>query len=555
MAQTTMTERASDMCERLQATARDTFGWDTLRPAQLEAMQALMTGRDALVVMATGAGKSAIYQVPAVLLTGTTLVISPLIALQEDQIAGIDSAGAPRAVAINSTRSARDLEATWRAVEKHEAEYVFVAPEQLANSDVISRFEAANVSLIVVDEAHCVAAWGHDFRPDYLRIADTVRRLGHPPVLALTATAPPPVRQEIIDRLALDDPAVVATGFDRPNITLEVDRYVNRADKERAVLDRVPDLPQPGLLYTATRKDAEFYAEELSDRGLRTAAYHAGMKRSEREAVHEQFLDGRFDVVAATSAFGMGIDKPDVRFVVHASVPDSLDNYYQQLGRAGRDGESALALLFYRPEELSLGRFFASHRPDEDFLAQVFELLRSGGRTKIKDLRAALDAGSRKVTAAINLLEQVDAVAGEGRGFTARDLSADEALRRATDRAAAEERLARSRVEMLREYADTRNCRRSFLLGYFGEAFDPPCGNCDRCCATESTEHPEPTDEAAACDQDAPWPVDTAVEHSEWGPGTVMSTAPDRITVLFDDHGYRTLSVAAVEESGVLRSR
>jgi ATP-dependent DNA helicase RecQ len=535
----------------LRGAAREAFGWSHLREGQLEVMVQLMSGRDVLAVMPSGYGKSAIYQVPALLLDGPTLVISPLIALQRDQIARIDaSRDAPDAVAVNSAESSREVREAWEAVRRDDAEFLFLAPEQLAKDEVLDRLADLGVSLLVVDEAHCVSSWGHDFRPDYLRIGTAVERLGHPRVAALTATASPPVREEIIDRLGLDDPFVLARGFDRPNIHLAVERHEEDAAKRRAVVERVAGLRPPGLLYVATRKDAGRYAEELAGRGLRTAPYHAGMKAADRREVHERFTEGDLDLVVATSAFGMGIDKPDVHFVVHASTPGSLDSYYQEIGRAGRDGEPALAVLLYRPQDLSLQRFLTSHNADEAVLRATFEHLRgSSTPLRVTHLRREVGALARRVTAAANLLEQCGALLPGPKGLRAADLTAGEAVRRAVEVAQAREHMERSRVEMMRGYAETSRCRRQFLLGYFGEHLDQPCGNCDVC--EERGGGAEPAPPSA----DTPFPVDTAVTHREWGDGTVMSVESDRLTVLFEREGYRTLSLEAVTDSGLLTTR
>jgi ATP-dependent DNA helicase RecQ len=533
----------------LERVADRVFGWKQLRPAQLDAMQAVLAGRDVLAVMPTGSGKSAIYQVPAILIDGVTLVISPLIALQQDQIAQLDHVAAPEAVAINSRQGAADIDRSWHAVEQNEARYIFLAPEQLTKDDVIEQLRAADVALVVVDEAHCVSAWGHDFRPSYLRLADAIQRLDRPPIAALTATASPVTRREIIEHLRLKDPTVIATGFDRPNLHLEVAHFLDDKDKRDSVIAAVSELDGQGLLYTATRRDAEFYAAELSARGVSTAAYHAGLRSAERDEVHRRFHDGSYDVVAATSAFGMGIDKPDVRFVVHASVPDSLDSYYQQIGRAGRDGEPALARLFYRPEDLSLARFFTTQRPDEELLAKVYEALPTDRPKRLKDLRSELDVRGRKLTNAVNLLELADVVTSGRSGFKATGADTACAVRRAVDVADAAERVDRTRVEMMRGYAETRDCRRQFLLGYFGEQLAEPCRNCDRCEAN-AAEGREPEKRHRS-----PLPVDTPVEHQEWGPGVVISGEDDRITVLFDEFGYRTLSLEAVKQNGLLQLR
>lgn len=513
-----------------------------------------MTGRDVLAVLPTGSGKSAIYQVPDVLLDGPTLVVSPLIALQQDQIAGLADAGAPEAVAINSQLRSGETEDNWAALRSRAADYVFVSPEQLANDDVVARLAKTGVSLIVVDEAHCVSAWGHDFRPDYLRLADAFGRIAPTaPVAALTATASVVVRKEISERLGQRDPLVVVGDFDRPNLRLEVEQFLDDDDKRAAVLEAVAGLQGPGLLYTATRKDAEQYAEALNARGRRAAVYHAGLSAGQRQTVHDGFRtdpgDEDFDVVVATSAFGMGIDKPNVRFVVHASIPDSLDSYYQQIGRAGRDGEDALVLLFYRAQDLGLARFFTTHRPDEALITAVYKALDDRTPKRIKKLRTELDVKGRTLTNAINLLEQADAVTATRKGFLAGGRTTRDAVRAALEVVDMRERIDRSRVEMMRGYAEARDCRRQFLLGYFGQGLPAPCGNCDRCSAPDAPAADDSSGERPAI------PCETVVEHKEWGSGVVIGGDSDRVTVLFDDYGYRTLAMAAVRKNDLLTTR
>lgn len=520
----------------LESVAAEVFGWGTLRPDQIEAMSAILDNRDVLAVMPTGAGKSAIYQVPAVLLSGPVLVISPLIALQHDQIAQLERADAPRAVAINSRQKATVLHDAWAAVEHGEARYMFLGPEQLVKDDVLARLADAGPALVVVDEAHCISAWGHEFRPAYLRVRDAIERLGRPPVAALTATASAVVRREIVELLGLREPVVIAGGFDRPNIALEVRHHTEDAAKRDAVVDTVAALERPGLLYCATRKDTGFYADKLRQRGVAAVEYHAGLGAAERDDVHNRFLADDVDVVVATSAFGMGIDKPNVRFVAHASIPDSVDAYYQQVGRAGRDDDPARAVLFYRAEDLSLGTFFATRHVDEDLLRQVYTAL--GGRKpkRLKELRNELEVRGRPLTASLNLLEQAGAVASGRSGFSGTGLAEDEAVRKAVEMAEIGERVDRTRVEMMRSYAETPDCRRQFLLAYFGDYLPEPCGNCDRCRDGGAA----PTSEKPAI------AAGTHVEHREWGPGVVLQGDADRITALFDYYGYRVLSVDAI---------
>jgi ATP-dependent DNA helicase RecQ len=533
--------------------ARDRFGHDELRPGQAEAVEALVAGRDVLVVMPTGAGKSAIYQVAALLIDGPTVVVSPLIALQHDQATALSEADVPGAVTVNSAASAGAVREAWEQVRGGDAEYLFLTPEQLAKDDVLEQLALARPSLLVVDEAHSVSSWGHDFRPDYLRIGDAVERLGHPTVAALTATAAAPVRAEIIERLGLHEPLEVVQGFDRPNIELEVLRFVDDDSKRRAVGEHVLDharRDRSGLVYVATRKDTERYQEELAGHGVRAAAYHGGLRAADRQRVHEQFLEDEVVVVVATSAFGMGIDKPNVRFVVHADICESLDAYYQEIGRAGRDGAPATALLLYREEDLGLRRFFTAGPPDTKALRAVARAVRAAdGAVSGDDARAETDLPRRGFTAALNLLEQSGSVQldpQQGLRWDERRPTVQTAVRRALAVAEQHRRMEESRLDMMRSYAETRRCRRQLLLGYFGQELDEPCGHCDTCRSGAAHERP------GGDGVDTDLPSQARVEHREWGPGVVMDTEPDRLTVLFESVGYKTLARAALEQAGLL---
>jgi ATP-dependent DNA helicase RecQ len=534
---------------RVERTARKVFGWSRLRPGQLQAIRSVLDGTDTLVVMPTGAGKSAIYQIAALLIGGPTVVVSPLVALQRDQVAALAASGAPEAVSVNSSQSNRDSRHAWEALAAGTAEFLFLTPEQLAKDEVIDQLAEHRPSLLVVDEAHCVSSWGHDFRPEYLRIEDAVGRLGHPRVVALTATASPPVRAEIVTRLGMRDAHQVIAGFDRPNLFLEVRRFDRDEDKRRAVVERVMGERRPGLVYVATRRDAERYAESLAERGLTAAAYHAGMPAAERTRTHQRFTADELDVVVATSAFGMGIDKPNVRFVLHAAIPDSLDSYYQEIGRAGRDGEPANAILLYRPEDLGLQRFHAGGAPDEQALAKVARSLRRQPEpVGVAQLKDRMGLSATRLIAFVNLLEQAGAVrvVQEGRlEYRAGGPSPARAVERAMEIAETHRRVELSRVEMMREYADTLNCRRQFLLGYFGERLDLPCGNCDTCRAgTAYNQLP--------IDGDGAFRVGGHVRHREFGTGTVMRVEADRLTVLFDEAGYKTLSLETIRDNRLL---
>ncbi|MEU1056667.1 RecQ family ATP-dependent DNA helicase [Streptomyces sp. NPDC005876] len=540
---------ADDPAARLRRSAAEVFGWERLSAEQLQAMEAVLDGRDTLVVMPTGSGKSAVYQVPGVLLDGPVVVVSPLLALQRDQIAGLpEGDDAPGAVAVNSTLTAAGAEAAWQAVRSGEARFLYLSPEQLAKDEVVDELAAAAPALFVVDEAQCVASWGHDFRPDYLRLEQAVRRVGRPPLLALTATAAPPVREEIVARLGMDRPRLTVTSFDRPNIRLEARRFLDEDDRRRAVVERAAAEPKPGIVYAATRKEAEEYAGQLAALGLTAVAYHAGLPGAERARVHDAFLAGRTDVVVATSAFGMGIDKEDVRFVLHASLPGSLDAYYQEIGRCGRDGEPALAVLHHRPEDTGMQYWFAGRTPGHDTLTEVADAVRDheDEPADLDALRRETGLSRNRVTTAVNLLEEAGAVAtgADGEVRPDGDTPPDAAAERAEEAAEAHRVTDRTRVDMARSYAETTGCRRRFLLGYFGEEYEPPCGNCDGCDAREDGDASPPARHPAA----RAYPVGSRVRHREWGEGMVLSEDGDRITVQFEQVGYRTLALAALAD-------
>jgi ATP-dependent DNA helicase RecQ len=554
---------ASVRSRRIREFAREVLGFESFRPGQESAMQAVVSGRDTLAVLPSGAGKTAIYQVASQLLDGPVVVVSPLIALQRDQVERLDDLGEDLGAAaqLNSTLSAGDHRDVLESVGNGSVRFVFLAPEQLTKPEVVDAIAEAKPALFVVDEAHCVSAWGHDFRPDYLRLGGVIEQLGHPTVLALTATAAPPVRAEIVEKLEMRDAKVVVAGFDRPEIRLEVQPEPDGNGKQRAVLDHVlaeiGDGRGPGIVYSATRKGTEEIAEELTGRGLRARAYHAGLNKGDREDTQRAWMDDELDVVVATTAFGMGIDKPGTRFVIHAEPADSLDSYYQEIGRAGRDGQPALALLVYRQEDLGLRRFFAAGIPPEEELQQVAGLVQAAAAAGIKDgvdvkaLRQETGRGATPLVRDLNLLEQVEAVVldEDGAAHPAPDAPPpSEAAGAARELAEQHERMDQSRVEMMRGYAETLDCRRQFLLGYFGEQLDEPCGNCDTCESGTAYQDDGPA-------EDSPFAVGTPVRHSEWGAGAVMRLEDDRLVVLFDEVGYKTLGLAAVLENGLLEPR
>jgi ATP-dependent DNA helicase RecQ len=464
--------------------ARENFNFASLRPGQEEAIRAVLDGRDTLVVQPTGSGKSAIYQIAGLLIDGATLIVSPLIALQKDQVDSLDANNIAAAAALNSTQPASEIREELEKVEDGELEFIFLAPEQLRKPETIESLRAANVSLFVVDEAHCVSQWGHDFRPDYLRIGAVAEALGHPCILALTATAAARVRDEIVDRLGMRRPEIFIRGFDRPNIYLRVDRFNTEAEKRDALVRRVRWSDKPGIVYTGTRKAAEQIMQALAVEEIDALFYHGGLKAQDRRAMQEKFMGGGADVMVATNAFGMGVDKPDIRFVYHYDAPDSLDSYYQEIGRAGRDGENADAVLFYRKEDIGAQGFKMGGRADTRFLRELAaRVAQAPSPIGVDELAGALELSRRKLTSALQQLQDAGAIEMLP-DQTVHALSGqdpDEAVEAAARQQELRREARKERLRQVRDYAEGGGCRREALLQYLGDDFHGPCGRCDIC--------------------------------------------------------------------------
>ena len=523
---------------------RERLGFEHLRPGQLEAVTAAAAGRDVVAVLPTGAGKSAIYELAGLLRAGPTVVVSPLIALEDDQLSHLRSAGLSATVVNSKLSSRARTEALAAAGGANE--FVFVSPEQLTNPETRATLLEARPGLFVVDEAHLISQWGQDFRPDYLRLGAQADALRAGVRIALTATAAPPVREEIIKRLGLQDPAVVIGDFDRPEISLAVHRTFSPEGKQREIQRAVSELEGSGIVYAATRAGAQATKDALEAAGHGVTLYHAGIPTAARRQAMEAFLDGSTRIMSATVAFGMGIDKADVRWVLHSDPPSSIDAYYQEIGRAGRDGGQAHARLVYHDADLAVARRLTARGG-----VSAATVATVAARLKDRPEGAGIDdltgpaLGVRSVTLALARLVDIGAARwiADGRVRWSELMSVAASLEASAEKAAREQEIEATRLEMMRRYAEHTGCRRSFLLSYFGQDYTGPCGNCDN-----------DRQGAETVRWDEPFPIGTRVASERWGEGTIQRYDRDQVTVLFDDHGYRDLLVSTVVEKGLLRS-
>src|SRR3954451_767233 len=486
------------------------FGFREFLDAQEEVITAIAGGADALVVMPTGGGKSLCYQLPALLLEGTTVVVSPLIAQMKDQVDARERRGIS-ATLINSTLTPGEQQERIRALARGEFKLVYIAPERFRSRSFLEALGQSTIALFAVDEAHCLSMWGHDFRPDYFRLGEVLETLGRPQVAAFTATATPEVRRDILTHLALREPREFVAGFARPNLRLLISPVATEAEKYRR-LNALIEEHKTGIVYCSTRKRVEAVAETLSLAKISSILYHGGMDDTAREKAQNAFMQGERDIVVATNAFGMGIDRADIRFVAHFDVPGSVEAYYQEAGRARRDGEAATCELLFNHADTRVQEFFIEgSNPPLEFISQTYEMLRREAdpqhelQMSIKEmaLRLGDERSDMMIGSSLHVLDRegyIDRFDIPGKRVRGtRVLQPDtrgHQMNLDAGKLREKDRRDRAKLKMMIDFAYARECRQQAILRYFGEPDPARCGNCDICLETAGPAR-SPTEEEA----------------------------------------------------------
>ncbi|MFQ5515684.1 MAG: RecQ family ATP-dependent DNA helicase [Myxococcota bacterium] len=476
-------ERLRQMLDLL----RREFGLRHFRPGQEQIMRSVLDGRDTLAVLPTGGGKSLTYQLPSLLLPGLTVVVSPLIALIRDQFEKLRAQGI-ETLRLDSSLTPTEREEALTLLEEGEQKIVLITPEGATGAGFKQRLGDNPVSLLVIDEAHCVSEWGHDFRPSYLALGALAEDLGRPTILALTATAPPQVREEIVRRLALRDPQIVVRPVARPNLRFEVVPCDSEEHKRRELIQFLRRLRRPGIVYCATVKEVEELGALCKLGRIPAEIYHGRLSKAERDHAHKRFMSsGKRIVMIATSAFGLGVDKPDIRYVIHYQVPGSLEAYVQEAGRAGRDGLAARCILLWLPEDLSIQRHFLSEGPaSRSQIQKVLEGLKAwsedGRAVEPAVLAMSTEVGVTRTKAVLEGLRDADLIREEEGAFRlVGSIEVPDAVK-LLSRGNEERRTAdRRRLEGMIQYANTEECRVMHIRRYFEDGEPRPCGRCDIC--------------------------------------------------------------------------
>ena len=601
---------AASMDAHMLAIGRRRFGITSFRPGQALAIRNVMAGIDTLAIMPTGAGKSLCYQLPALELPGVTLVVSPLIALMKDQADKLEHLNID-VLRLDSTLTPRDEQTALARLSDGRPCIAYVTPERLSDPKFRERLATVNVSLFVVDEAHCISQWGHDFRPAYLGLGEAVTALGKPPVLALTATAPPKVKDDILAqlRLSASEASVIDIGLDRPNLRYHVITASSERKKQSLLLRLIEKQPGCGIIYAATVKTVGALADFLWSQGVECGRYHGRMRAKDRDRVQTAFMDrSEPRLMIATNAFGLGVDKQDLRFVIHYNFPGSLESYYQEAGRAGRDGQPADCVLLYQPEDKRIQSFFLGGRyPTPEQTRAVAEALvaSTDGRIAtpdtdehddvfkaVKDIAERADAPAKKARVVLSFLKEVGfAAEAPGARFAplANDPPSIENLARAALRYEQKRAHDRARLASMLRYAQSHLCRNRLLVTYFGYTDAAACGTCDNCVRSAKAQAPgrEAATVAAALAARRRGDVDDAgrkalleealrrgrggrgralkiervkrpvfgplekgdiVKHATWGEGEVVRVVGDSVYTFFPVHGEKLLKTSFLEK-------